>query len=177
MISNNIIIRKSTFDDCKNFTDWEQLEYVREFLSIDKGRSYEHVVREFINREKDSSIEQYTILLKTSNAPIGRIYLSHISKVSDSIDITSIYIGENDCLGKGYGREAMVLLLEYCFNTLNMERVTLDHYPNNVKAASLYLDLGLKYEGVMRNVAKKDNKYFDLHLMSILKEEYRNRIV
>jgi len=174
MISNNIIIRKSTFDDCKEFIRWEMQDYVREFLSIDKDRSYEDVVREFITREKDFSKKQYTIILKASNLPIGRIYLSDISRESDSIDITRIYIGDENFLGKGYGREAMVILLEYCFKTLNMERVTLDHYSNNIKGASLYLDLGFKYEGIMRNAAKKDNDYFDLHLMSILKKEYIN---
>lgn len=174
MVSNNIIIRKSTFEDCKKFIIWEQQDYIREFLSINKSRSYEDVVREFINREKDISKEQYTILLRADNITIGRIYLSKISKEADSIDITRIYIGDKNYLGKGYGKEAMVLLLEYCFKNLNMERVTLDHYSNNIKAASLYLDLGFKYEGIMRNSAKKDNKYYDLHLMSILKDEYFN---
>lgn len=174
MVSNNVIIRKSIFEDCKKFIVWEQQDYIREFLSINKNRSYEEVVREFINREKDFSNEQYTILLKADNIPIGRIYLSNISRETDSIDITRIYIGDKDYLGKGYGRETMVLLLEYCFKNLNMERVTLDHYSNNSKAANLYLDLGFKYEGIMRNATKKDNKYYDLHLMSILKEEYFN---
>lgn len=171
MVSENIIIRKSTFDDCEIFTKWEQQDYIKEFLSINKERTYEEVIREFILREQDISNEQYTIVLK-NEGPIGRIYLSKISKELDSIDITRIYIGEKRYLGKGYGREAFVLLLDYCFNSLNMERVTLDHYTGNT-AANLYLNLGFKYEGIMRNAAKRNNEYFDLHLMSILREEYK----
>lgn len=78
-------------------------------------------------------------------------------------------------MGKGYGRECMELLLDYCFNELKMERVSLDHYTGNA-AGELYLKLGFKYEGVMRNSAKKDNEYFDLHLMSMLREEYKKTI-
>jgi ribosomal-protein-alanine N-acetyltransferase len=52
-----------------------------------------------------------------------------------------------------------------------MERVTLDHYTGNL-AGNLYLKLGFKYEGIMRHAAKKDGKYYDLHLMSMLREEY-----
>lgn len=173
MESENILIRKSIFDDCEIFTRWEQQDYVKEFLTINKERTYEEVVREFILREQDPSNEQYTIIHK--NKPIGRIYLSKISKEFDSIDITRIYIGEKEYLGKGYGRECMELLLDYCFNELKMERVSLDHYTGNA-AGNLYLKLGFKYEGVMRNSAKKDNEYFDLHLMSMLREEYKKTI-
>ncbi len=174
MVSGNIIIRKSNFDDCEIFTKWEQQDYIKEFLSINEDRTYEEVVREFVLREQDFTNRQYTITLKDEE-PIGRVYLSRISEESDSVDITRIYIGEKDYLGKGYGREAMVLLLDYCFNELKMERVSLDHYSGNA-AADLYLKLGFKYEGIMRNAAKRDNKYFDLHLMSMLKEEYKKNI-
>lgn len=173
MESENIIIRKSIFDDCELFTKWEQQDYIKEFLTINKERTYEEVVREFILREQDPADEQYTIMDK--NKAIGRIYLSKISKEFDSMDITRIYIGEKEYMGKGYGRECMELLLDYCFNELKMERVSLDHYTNN-KAGDLYLKLGFKYEGIMRNAAKKDNKYFDLHLMSMLREEYKKTI-
>lgn len=173
MVSENIIIRKTTFGDCEIFARWEQQDYIREFLTINKERIYEEIAREFILREQDSSNEQYTITLK-NKLPIGRIYLSKLSKESDSIDITRIYIGEKEYLGKGYGRETMELLLCYCFNSLKMERVTLDHYTGN-SAACLYLNLGFKYEGIMRNAAKRNNEYFDLHLMSMLREEYEKR--
>ena len=173
MESENILIRKSIFDDCELFTKWEQQDYIKEFLTINKERTYEEVVREFILREEDPSDEQYTIIHK--NKAIGRIYLSKISKEFDSMDITRIYIGEKEHLGKGYGRECMELLLDYCFNELKMERVSLDHYTNNA-AGGLYLKLGFKYEGIMRNAAKRDNQYYDLHLMSILREEYKKTI-
>ena len=172
MVSENIVLRKSTFDDCLIFTKWEQQKYIKEFLTINAKRTYEEIVREFVLREQDPSNEQYTIFLKNGNVPIGRVHLSKISKETDSMDITRIYIGEKEYLGRGYGKEAMIMLLQYCFNDLNMERVTLDYYTGN-DAAKLYIDLGFKYEGLMRNSAKRNNKYFDLHLMSMLRDEYK----
>lgn len=172
MVSKNTYLRRSTFDDCTLFTKWEQQDYVKRFLTINRERTYEEVVREFLARENDPSREQYTILFKEDQVPIGRVYLSGISRASDSIDITRIYIGEKKFLGLGYGREVMETLLDYCFNTLGMQRVTIDHYPGNENAAAIYLKLGFKYEGIMRNAAKKDNNYYDLHLMSMLISEY-----
>lgn len=172
MESNNLIIRNTIFDDCNFFAEWEIKEYVKKFLTIEENRDYEDIVTEFISRKSDNSKAQFTIVLKSRNKPIGRVYLSRIDKSLNSIDITRIYIGDENYTGKGYGKESMILLLKYCFKILDMERVTLDHYPNNEKASHLYLDLGFKYEGVMKNAAKKNNKYFDLHLMSILKDDY-----
>ena len=42
----------------------------------------------------------------------------------------------------------------------------------NKIAAKLYLKVGFSYEGIMRNAGKKDGKYVDLHLMSMLRDEY-----
>lgn len=172
MESNNLLIRKTVTDDCLLFEEWEKQDFIKEFLNINDSQRYEDIVNEMQTREKDKSKELYTIILKSINKPIGRVYLSKIDKVYNSIDITRIYIGDESYIGKGYGRELMKILLKYCFETLEMQRVTLDHYPNNKKASLLYLDLGFKYEGVMRNAAKKNNQYFNLHLMSMLREEY-----
>ena len=172
MESNNLILRETIFNDCNLFAEFEKHDFIKEFLTIDENRSCEDVVREFIIRERDISIVQYTIISKNDNKPIGRVYISRIDKGANYLDITRIYIGDKNNIGKGYGKEAMILLLQYCFNTLKMERVTIDHYPNNYKASNLYLSLGFQYEGIMRNAAKRNNQYFDLHLMSILKNDY-----
>ena len=81
MESKNIILRKSVFDDCVLFTKWEQQDYVKEFLTINKERTYEEVVREFIIREQDPTKEQYTIILKNKQfrLNIKRIFGEDIS--------------------------------------------------------------------------------------------------
>jgi len=104
--------------------------------------------------------------------PIGRIYISRLDPHADSLDITRIYIGNTDYRGKGFGEEAMRLLLEHCFLYLHMERVTLDHFPGNQVASNLYIKLGFQYEGIGRNVSKKNRKYYNLHLMSMLRSEF-----
>ena len=63
-------------------------------------------------------------------------------------------------------------MLIYCFTFMHMERVTLDYYNGNTRAASLYEKLGFKSEGVVRNSTKKDGKYYDLNLMSMLRSEF-----
>lgn len=76
--------------------------------------------------------------------------------------------------GKGYGKEAMLAMMEYCFGQLGLERLYLDHYTGN-PAAYLYLSLGFQYEGVLRKNCRKNGVLYDVHLMILLREEYEER--
>ncbi len=167
-----IFLRESTFDDCEYFAKWEQMDSVTEFFTIDKGRNYEEVVTEFISRQEDDDKIQLTVCGKESGLPIGRIYISNIDSHYDSLDITRIYIADRAIRGTGLGEEALRGALKLAFEDMNMERVTLDHFTGNQIASHLYLKVGFQYEGVMRHGGKKDGKYVDLHLMSILRDEY-----
>ncbi|MCL1808468.1 MAG: GNAT family N-acetyltransferase [Clostridiales bacterium] len=176
MESRNILLRNTRFDDFIHFAEWEKQKQVTDFLSIEEGRSYEEIVRESILRESDPSKLQFTIVLKEEGEPIGRVYISRIDREADSLDITRIYIADMKHRGRGFGEEAMLLILEYSFMGLHMERVTLDHYTGNSVASSLYLKLGFQYEGVARNACKKDGKYYDLNLMSMTRAEYFEKV-
>lgn len=172
MESTNLIIRESIFSDCSLFAEWEKKPYIMDSFTMSQGRDYEEIVKEFVIQTLDPDKLQFTIVLREEDKPIGRIYISRIDTHTDSLDITRIYIGEEECLGKGLGEEAMRLILEYCFILLHTERVTLDHLSANQRAAALYKKLGFQYEAILRNAGKKDGRYVDLHLMSMLRAEY-----
>ncbi len=176
MESKNIIIRESNFEDCRFFVEWENNPAVTEFFTINEGRTYEQVVTEFVRSGLDPTKVQFTILLKPEEKPIGRIYVSNISKAYDSMDITRIYIADTRLRNRGYGEEALRLILEYAFIQLHMERVTLDHFIKNKAAAHLYEKVGFVDEGLMRHAGKKDGKYVDLQLKSMLRAEYYDKM-
>ena len=92
------------------------------------------------------------------------------------MDITRIYIADPALRGKGYGEEALRLILEYAFIHLHMERVTIDHFEKNRIAATLYDKVGFTNEGLMRNAGKKNGKYVNLQLKSMLRAEYYEKL-
>ena len=175
MESKNIIIRPTVFSDCELFAKWESDPNVSEFFSMNSDRDYEEIVTEFVTRSDYVTKLQYTICSK-EETPIGRIYISRIDEESDSLDITRIYIADPANRGKGYGEEALRLILEYCFMNLHMERVTLDYFDGNSIAMSLYEKLGFEHEGKARNACKKDGRYYNLNLLSLLRAEYYGKI-
>ena len=174
MTKQRLVLRDSVFEDCEKFAKWEANPAVNAFFTIDNTRNYEEVTREFVQRAGDDTQHQFTVCLKDTGEAIGRVYISNINNHYDSLDITRIYIAEPSERGKGYGEEALNLVLKWAFEQINVERVTLDHFSDNKIAASLYEKVGFVREGIMRHGGKKDGKYVDLYLMSMLKEEYQD---
>lgn len=172
METRNFLIRETEFNDYKYFAGWEVDPVVTKFLSFDENRTYEDVVTEALYNKKDETKLDFTVIKRETGEPVGRIYISRIDRHGDSLDITKFYIGDPSLWGKGVGREIMTEVLAYCFTFLHMERVTLDYYTGNKRASSLYESLGFKSEGVARNATKKDGRYHDLNLMSMLRSEF-----
>jgi RimJ/RimL family protein N-acetyltransferase len=172
MKSKKLLIRPSSFNDCNIFYTWENQEFIKEFFSISEDHNYEKIVREFVLYEHDPSKFQFTIVLSESLKPIGRIYLSRYDNHLNAIDLTRIYIGEEEYLGKGLGKESMIIILKFLFCELKIHRLTLDTFGGNQRARNLYTKLGFEKEGILRDSTRKNNVYYDLHLMSMLSNEY-----
>ena len=172
--TNDLIIRPSEWDDLDDFFRWERLPEVTEFFSIRDEQTMEDVVRKFVTDEKYPKAQQFTILLKEEGETrkIGRIVLADIEDGWKG-EIWRIYIGDKSLRGKGYGKQAMKAMMGYCFDVLGLERLYLDHYTGN-PAASLYLSLGFRYEGILRKNCRKNGILYDVHLMSMLREEYED---
>jgi RimJ/RimL family protein N-acetyltransferase len=83
-----------------------------------------------------------------------------------------IGIGNPDYRGKGYGTEAMKLLLAYAFSGLNLNRVNLNVFSYNERAIRSYEKCGFKYEGTQREVIYKEDQRWDMIDMGILRNEW-----
>lgn len=166
----NLTIRDTQEEDLDLFYLWERKPEVTEFFSIADGQSREELETVYRRDLADSGRRQYTITLTATGQPIGRIVLADFIP-EWKVEIFRIYIADIAMRGKGYGKQAMQAILHLCFEEWRMERVYLDHYTGN-PAAGLYLSLGFQYEGILRNNCRKNGKLYDVHLMSILREEY-----
>jgi RimJ/RimL family protein N-acetyltransferase len=74
--------------------------------------------------------------------------------------------------GKGYGGEAMLLLMNYAFNELDFQRIGLGVFEPNERAVALYRSLGFVEEGRLRRKYYYKGRYHDEILMSMLREEF-----
>lgn len=86
-----------------------------------------------------------------------------------------IMIGEKSEWNKGYGAEAMSLLLRHGFETLNLNRLFLRVYSENVRAVRSYEKAGFVLEGRQREAVYKHGNYDDVLFMSVLRSEWMSR--
>lgn len=176
--TERLVIRPSRWDDTDTFYEWELLPEVTKFFSIRDNQSKEDVVRKYVADSDDPKARQFTICLKAGmpgipeagGRMIGRIVLADIEDEWKA-EIWRIYIADTALRGRGLGKEAMLAMMKYCFEELNLKRLYLDHYTGN-PASFLYQSLGFKYEGVLRDNCRKNGRLYDVHLMSMLASEY-----
>lgn len=83
-----------------------------------------------------------------------------------------IGIGERDFWGRGYGTDAMKVILRYAFTELNLHRVTLGVFGYNPRAVRSYEKVGFRHEGRERNLLNKEGERWDMLFMGILREEW-----
>ncbi|MEJ5257036.1 MAG: GNAT family protein [Fervidobacterium sp.] len=75
--------------------------------------------------------------------------------------------------GQGYGKAMLQKAIGFAFGEMNLHRLTAEVYAYNEKSIKLLESLGFMREGLLREAKFHDNKYWDILIMGILKEEYR----
>jgi RimJ/RimL family protein N-acetyltransferase len=83
----------------------------------------------------------------------------------------SIGIGNREHWGKGYGTEAMQLVMDFGFDELDIERITLITFEYNRRAIRAYEKLGFAHEGRVRGMLLRYGRRWDGILMGILRQE------
>jgi RimJ/RimL family protein N-acetyltransferase len=86
-----------------------------------------------------------------------------------------IMIGDKSVWNQGYGTEAVQLILQHGFETLNLNRIYLRVYSTNPRAKRVYEKAGFILEGTMREAVYKHGKYANVHFMGVLRSEWDAR--
>lgn len=78
--------------------------------------------------------------------------------------------------GRGYMTEAVLAVLSYAFDILQVEIVGIDHYPRNERSRKVIEKCGFRYEGTLRRAfVLYDGTVLDHVCYSMTKEEYKER--
>ncbi len=101
---------------------------------------------------------------------IGTCQLHDIDPIRRSAEL-QIRIGMAEYRGRGYGREALHLLIKHGFEDLNLQRIQLHVLRSNQHAAHVYERLGFQKEGVLRNAAFIEGEFVDVEIMSLLRTD------
>ncbi len=81
-------------------------------------------------------------------------------------------IGEQN---HGFGYEASLLLMNYCFTKLGLHKMFGDSITENIASRKMCKKIGLTEDGILRQHFNIDGKFHDLVYFGILKEEFYER--
>lgn len=127
------------------------------------------------NSEKqDDTSFPFSIHTLEHNLLIGRTGL-WIQRWNQGDAWLGIFIGEREYWSKGYGTDAMRLIVNYGFSELNLRRITLGLHSYNERALKSYQKVGFTLEGRVRGEGIRDGVRYDGLYMGILREEWLNK--
>lgn len=100
---------------------------------------------------------------------IGHMIVFGICNHNKVLEFRRITINEK---GLGFGRDAIRLLKQLCFENLRFHRLWFDVYDDNDIAIKLYESEGFVKEGTLRDNIKTDNGYRSQRIYSMIENEY-----
>lgn len=103
---------------------------------------FEQIEKAYYLREQDKS-RCYFIIVHDEKV-IGRIYLKHMNKQEKSTEFGVALINDS-VKGKGFGTEAIKLLINYAFHTLCFETILADSVLRNTRSQHVLEKIGFKY--------------------------------
>ena len=124
--------------------------------------------------EPPNDMHRYAMILLDGDVLIGSISIQNIDHLNRNAFI-GIFIGDGEYRGRGYGAEAIRLLLEYGFNTLNLHNIMLTVHADNYAGIACYKKVGFREVGRLPECLFKAGQYIDKIYMSILAREFGQR--
>jgi RimJ/RimL family protein N-acetyltransferase len=113
----------------------------------------------------------FGIALNVSDELIGVTGFHRIDHINRS-GMVGLAIGERRWQNRGFGREAIRLLLRFAFEELNLNRIGLGVFSNNPRAIRCYQRAGFVLEGCLRDAVFRENAYHHEYRFAMLRREW-----
>ncbi len=170
LVGEKVYLAPMMMENLEKYTEW-----MNDFETTDYiGRSANITSLEGERKWLERNVENegmFCIVEKESDKLIGNIGLKDINHLHRTATL-GIFIGDKECRNKGYGTEAIKILLEYGFKYLNLNNIKLDVFEFNERAIRCYEKCGFKVYGRRRKCYFLNGEYYDRIEMDILAEEF-----
>jgi RimJ/RimL family protein N-acetyltransferase len=174
LYGNKIMLREYRAEDLEPLRRWvNDADIVCHlsdiFLYPHPLQASEQFLDEMLEGKSDS--RGFVIADPVTEAYIGQVNLDRIDW-KNRVGFIGIVIGDKEHLGKGYGTEAMKLLVRFSFMEMNLNRLELEVYDFNERACRTYQSCGFREEGRLRERQFKNGRYVDVIVMGMLRKDW-----
>jgi len=169
IIGNKVILRALRDEDAAFYAHWYNEPKIMFQCGFTEPTSVEAQLRNIHKMETDSD---WYAVTDNSGRIVGETGLLRMWPQWFCTDL-SIIIPDPADQSKGYGGEAVRLMLTRAFQFYHMNRVAIGVVGLNTQALSFYERLGFKREGIQEQGYFYDGAFSDFIMMRILKSEYQ----
>lgn len=167
MKNKQIYLRKIRIEDALAYQESTTNEEIRYMTGTPREYTLEEIKTQII---EDTSREDYAICLNETKEMIGELSILDIDSPNHAA-VFRISMNHTNHTGKGFGTEAMELIINHVFNDLKLNRLQLEVFSHNVRGIRAYEKVGFVKEGILREALFYQGNYPDEIIMSILKSD------
>lgn len=171
LVGENIYLSPRNSEDVENFTQWLNDFETTDYLDRSGNVMTLEAEKKYLEESATSSDIGFAIVTLEEDKMIGTVSLEQINNINRTATL-GIFIGDKLQRNKGFGTEAIKLILDYGFHYLNLHNIQLNLMEFNEKALRCYQKCGFKEYGRRRKCKFVNGKYYDSIFMDILAEEF-----
>lgn len=169
----NVRLRLRDKEDLDFFFDfWNNIDYYGEYEEIQPQMSRVEAEKRIESAGSSDSGVNWTwfVIEKKDNTRIGFIIHFLVQPFGDVRIGYALVPSER---GKGYGTEALQIMVDYLFLTRNINRIQAATDARNKVSQRILEKVGFKKEGTIRKASFARGRWVDEHLYGILREEWK----
>ncbi len=160
--------------DAPLYAGWLNDEEVANFLNLHRPITLDEEVEilDSMLRSPLSVAVHAAIWVRKPLHLIGNVGLMKIKSI-DRHAMIGLFIGDVQEWDKGYGREAMRIMADYAFNTLNLRKIHLNVFGHNARAIRCYETVGFREVGRYREHRFIKGEWRDQIIMELFRDDFK----
>ena len=169
LTGNKCYLSPMDTDDAEKYTEW--LNDLDLLINLQLYSSVIGVEGEKALLGDLAKGHNYSIVDLEKNELIGNcgfLEIDHINQTAEA----GIFIGDKNYRNRGYGTEALSLLIDYGFKALNLHNIMLKVYEYNAIAIKCYEKTGFRQIGKRRESLHRNREKHHILFMDILPEDF-----
>lgn len=154
-MNSSVVLRPATLADVPLFDRWDRQPHVISATTDDPAaeKAFEDAYWPHELASQNEHSEYF--IAELAGRPIGAMQIidphrestHYWGEIRPNLRALDIWIGEPDCLGKGYGETMMRLAFQRCFADPAVTAIVIDPLASNARAHRFYCRLGFKPQG------------------------------
>jgi UDP-4-amino-4,6-dideoxy-N-acetyl-beta-L-altrosamine N-acetyltransferase len=171
LIGKRIQLRAIEEEDLKLISKWRNdpgvYDYFYEYEPISFARQLK-----WYERQLENPTEKNFLVASVNGEAIGTASIVHLDFRNSKAEYGRLLIGSEKFRGKGIGTEIDLLIIQYSFDHLNLNRLYCEVLVKNESVIRLHMKTGFREEGILKQYVYKNGMYEDVALLTILRQDY-----